>query len=198
MAPLKALMVKPDKRITILNGSTGIMGIKGDKGDEGSRGSSGLPGIRGVKGEQGSKGEKGQIVNSAETVFFCCCFFPPNQYFFSFQISIFALEFPFLRFRGRMAYQECLEFLAPQGRKDNKEKKELRESLVSRDRDDRGAPGKMGLKKDKGNEGSRGRCFRNSLNWPIYIISSVDKTKLSFNTPHRRSTTVTQLPFLNI
>ena len=122
MAPLKALMVKPDKSITILNGSTGIMGIKGDKGDEGSRGSSGLPGIKGVKGEQGSKGEKGQIVNSAETVFFCCCFFPPNQYFFSFQISIFALEFPFLGFRGWMAYQECLEFLAPQGRKDSKEK----------------------------------------------------------------------------
>ena len=141
------------------------MGIKGDKGEEGSRGSSGSPGIRGVKGEQGSKGEKGEIVNSAETVFFCCCFFPPNQYFFSFQISIFALEFPFLRFRGRMAYQECLEFLAPQGRKDNKEKKELRESLVSRDRGDRGAPGKMGLKKDKGNEGSRGRCFTLSVQW---------------------------------
>ena len=75
MAPLKALMVKPDKRKTILNGSTGIMGIKGDKGEEGSCGSSGSPGIRGVKGEQGSKGEKGEIVNSAETVFFCCCFF---------------------------------------------------------------------------------------------------------------------------
>ena len=84
------------------------------------------------------------------------------------------------------------------GRKDSKEKMELTESLVSRDRGDRGAPGMMGLKKDKGNEGSRGRCFRNSLNWPIYIISSVDKTKLSFNTPHRSSTTVTQLPFLNI
>ena len=97
-----------------------------------------------------------------------------------------------------MAYQECLEFLVPQGRKDNKEKMELTESLVSKDRGDRGAPGMMGLKKDKGNEGSRGRCFRNSLNWPIYIISSVDKTKLSFNTPHRSSTTVTQLPFLNI
>ena len=60
MAPL----VKPDKCITRLNGSTGIMGIK-DKGDEGSRGSSGPPGIKGVKGEQGSKGEKGEIVNSA-------------------------------------------------------------------------------------------------------------------------------------
>ena len=102
LEPLKALMVKPDKRITILNGSTGIMGIKGDKGDEGSRGSSRSPGIRGVKGEQGYKGEKGKIVNSAETVFFCCFFFPPNQYFFSFQISIFALEFPFLGFQGRM------------------------------------------------------------------------------------------------
>ena len=43
LAPLKALMVKPDKRITILNGSTGIMGIKGDKGEEGSCGSSGSP-----------------------------------------------------------------------------------------------------------------------------------------------------------
>ena len=55
---LKALMVKPDKCITRLNGSTGVMGIKGDRGDEGSRGSSGPPGIKGVKGEQGSKGEK--------------------------------------------------------------------------------------------------------------------------------------------
>ena len=100
-----------------------MMGIKEDKGHEGSRGSSGPPGIKGVKGEQGSKGEKGEIVNSAETVFFCCCFFfPPNQYFFSFQISIFALEFTFLGFRGWMAYKECLELLAPQGRKDNKEK----------------------------------------------------------------------------
>ena len=61
MAPL----IKPDKCITRLNGSTGVMGIKGDKGDEGSRGSSGPPGIKGVKGEQGSKGEKGEIVNSA-------------------------------------------------------------------------------------------------------------------------------------
>ena len=34
-----------------------------------------------------------------------------------------------------MAYQECREFLAPQGRKDSKEKMELRESLVSRDRE---------------------------------------------------------------
>ena len=31
LAPLKALMVKPDKRVTILNGSTGTMGIKGDE-----------------------------------------------------------------------------------------------------------------------------------------------------------------------
>ena len=181
-------MVKPDKRITILNGSTGTMGIKGDEGEEGSRGSSGSPGIRGVKGELGSKEEKGEIVN----------IFHPISIFFLSRYPIFALEFPFLGFRGRMAYQECLEFLVPQGRKDNKEKMELTESLVSRDRGDRGAPGMMGLKKDKGNEGSRGRCFRNSLNWPIYIISSVDKTKLSFNTPHRSSTTVTQLPFLNI
>ena len=34
-----------------------------------------------------------------------------------------------------MVYQECREFLAPQGRKDNKEKMELRGSLVSRDRE---------------------------------------------------------------
>ena len=32
-------------------------------------------------------------------------------------------------------------------------------------------------------------CFE-SLRWPIHIINSVDKTKLSGNTPHRRSTTV--------
>ena len=30
-----APLVKPDKRITRLNGSTGIMGIKGNMGDEG-------------------------------------------------------------------------------------------------------------------------------------------------------------------
>ena len=60
-----APLVKSDKCITRLNGSTGVMGIKGDKGHEGSRGSSGPPGIRGVKGEQGSKGEKGEIVNDA-------------------------------------------------------------------------------------------------------------------------------------
>ena len=41
----------------------------------------------------------------------------------------------FLEFQDRMAYQECREFLAPQGRKDNKEKMELRGSLVSRDRE---------------------------------------------------------------
>ena len=32
--------------------------------------------------------------------------------------------------------------------------------------------------------------FRISLRWPIHIIIPVDKTKLSCNTPHRRSTTV--------
>ena len=32
--------------------------------------------------------------------------------------------------------------------------------------------------------------FRISLRWPIQIINSVDKTKLSCNTPHRLSTTV--------
>ena len=41
----------------------------------------------------------------------------------------------FLGFQDRMAYQECREFLVPQGRKDNKEKMELRGSLVSRDRE---------------------------------------------------------------
>ena len=34
-----------------------------------------------------------------------------------------------------MAYQECREFLALQGRKVNKEKMELRGSLVSRDQE---------------------------------------------------------------
>ena len=59
-----------------------------------------------------------------------------------------------------MAYQECGKFLAPQGRKDNAEKMELRGSLVSRDRSDRGAPGMTGLKGDKCNVGcSRGKCF---------------------------------------
>ena len=37
---------------------------------------------------------------------------------------------------------------------------------------------------------SRNVSFRISLRWPIHIINSVDKTKLSRNTPHRRSTTV--------
>ena len=83
-----------------------------------------------------------------------------------------------------MPYQECWEFLASQGRKDSKEKMDLRESLVSRDRGDRCAPGIMGIKGYKGNEGSRGKCFRNSLRWSIYIINSVDKNKLSRNTPH--------------
>ena len=83
-----------------------------------------------------------------------------------------------------MPYQECWEFLASQGRKDSKEKMDLRESLVSRDRGDRCAPEMMGLKGYKGNEGSRGKCFRNSLRWSIYIINSVDKNKLSCNTPH--------------
>ena len=59
-----------------------------------------------------------------------------------------------------MAYQECQEFLTPQGREGNKEKMELRRSLVSRDRSDRGAPGMTGLKGDKCNVGcSRGKCF---------------------------------------
>ena len=40
-----------------------------------------------------------------------------------------------------------------------------------------------GFKKDKCNKGcSRGRYFRNSLHWSIYIINSVNKTKLSCKT----------------
>ena len=71
---------------------------------------------------------------------------------------------------------EYREFLASQDCKDNKEKMELRESLVSGDLGDRGEPGMMGLKGDKGNEGSPGRFFKKSLRWSIYIT---DKTKLS-------------------
>ena len=56
-----------------------------------------------------------------------------------------------------MAYQKCREFLTPQDRKGNKEKEdgwmELRRSLVSRDRSNRGAPGMTGLKGDKSNVG---------------------------------------------
>ena len=37
---------------------------------------------------------------------------------------------------------------------------------------------------------ARNVSFRISLRWPIHIINSVDKTKLSRTTPHRRSTTV--------
>ena len=59
-----------------------------------------------------------------------------------------------------MAYQECREFLTPQGYKDNKEVMELSGSLVSRELSDRGAPGMIGLKGDKCYVGcSRGRCF---------------------------------------
>ena len=39
-------------------------------------------------------------------------------------------------------------------------------------------------------ESERNVSFRISLRWLIHIINSVDKTKLSCNTPHRRSTTV--------
>ena len=41
---------------------------------------------------------------------------------------------------------------------------------------------------------ARNVSFRISLRWPIYIINSVDKTKLSCNTPHRRSTVFRNLP----
>ena len=37
---------------------------------------------------------------------------------------------------------------------------------------------------------ARNVSFRITLRWPIHIINPVDKTKLSCNTPHRRSTTV--------
>ena len=37
---------------------------------------------------------------------------------------------------------------------------------------------------------ARNASFRISLGWPIHIINPVDKTKLSSNTPHRRSSTV--------
>ena len=37
---------------------------------------------------------------------------------------------------------------------------------------------------------ARNVSFRISLRWPIYIINTVDKTKLSCYTSHRRSTTV--------
>ena len=38
-------------------------------------------------------------------------------------------------------------------------------------------------------ESKKNGLFR-FLRWPIHIINPVDKTKLSCNTPHRRSTTV--------
>ena len=37
---------------------------------------------------------------------------------------------------------------------------------------------------------ARNVSFRISLRWPIQIMNTVDETKLSCNTPHRRSTTV--------
>ena len=68
-----------------------------------------------------------------------------------------------------------------------------------RSRGNNGAPRMKGFKKYYCNVGCLcGRCFRNSLKWPIYIINSVDKTVLSCNTPHRLSIIVTKLPSLNI
>ena len=68
-----------------------------------------------------------------------------------------------------------------------------------RSRGNNGAPRMKGFKKYDCNVGCLGgRCFRNSLKWPIYIINSVDKTLLSCNTPHRLSITATKLPSLNI
>ena len=37
---------------------------------------------------------------------------------------------------------------------------------------------------------ARNASFQVSLRWPIHIINSLDKIKLSCNTPHQRSTTV--------
>ena len=137
----------------------------------------------------------------------------PNQQYVHF---FFLFRYPslledILAFQDRMAYQECREFLAPQGHKDNKEKMELRGRDLEawrggegkkgnkRSRGNNGAPRMKGFKKYDCNVGCLGsRCFRNCWRWPIYIISSVDKTKLSCNTPHRLSITVTKLPSLNI
>ena len=119
-----------------------------------------------------------QKISFALILFSCCSllFFHLISIFFSFHNSFLLTNFR--RFRDRMAYQECREFLAPQGRKYKEEKMELRGSLVSRDSSDRGAPGMIGLKGDKCYVGcSRGRCFWNSLRWPIYVISSADITK---------------------
>ena len=60
---------------------------------------------------------------------------PSNYHMFFFFLRNLFLLADFLGFRDRMVYQECLEFLAPQGRKDHKGKMELRESLVSRDQE---------------------------------------------------------------
>ena len=95
---------------------------------------------------------------------------PSNYYMFLFFLRNPFLPTDFLGFQDRMAPQECREFLAPQGPKDNKVKMELRGSLVSRDRSDRDAPGMIGLKGDKYNVGcSRGRCFWNSLRWQFTL-----------------------------
>ena len=141
-----------------------------------------------------------------------CCATQSIYTVFTFQISIFAQGYSGIP--GSNGIPGMQEFLAPQGRKDNKEKMELR----GRDREAwRGGEGKKGNERSRGNNGAPrmkrfkkynckninvgclgGRCFRNSLHCPIYIISSVNKTLLSCNTPHWRSTTVAKLPSLNI
>ena len=54
-----------------------------------------------------------------------------------------------------------------------------REKENERSHVNNGAPRMKGFKKDQCNVGcSRGRFFRNSLRWPIYIINSVYKNQI--------------------
>ena len=181
--------IKRDKGDEGSRGSSGPPGIKGVKEEQGSKGEKGEIVNSAVsqtnwkqcvwKNDDGRDSGKIKvrkykenlqfipcitiIGNFSSLIVLSCCFLvvvvPTNPYLF------FLFRNPFLitdvlRFLDRMAYQECREFLTPQGRKDNKEKMELRGSLVSRDRSDRDAPGMIGLKGDKYNVGcSRGRCF---------------------------------------
>ena len=45
------------------------------------------------------------------------------------------------------------------------------------------------IRSDEGRN-ARNVRFRISLRWPIHIINPIDKAKLFYNTPHRRSTAV--------
>ena len=79
------------------------------------------------------------------------------------------------------AYSTVYMQLSPLSRHCNKTKKAKKQGLVS------------------SQANARNVSFRISSRWPIHVINSVDKTKLSCNTPHRRSTTVsleTSLIFL--